>query len=57
MILKYCRSNIQDIAHNTTRFLIISQQDALPTGKDRTSIIFSIKDKMGALHAMLTPFS
>jgi chorismate mutase/prephenate dehydratase len=36
--------------------LIISQEDALPTGKDRTSIIFSIKDKMGALHAMLTPF-
>jgi len=54
--LKVLKSNIQDIAHNTTRFLIISQQDALPTGKDRTSIIFSIKDKMGALHAMLTPF-
>ena len=50
------KRNIQDIAHNTTRFLIIAQEDALPTGRDRTSIIFSIKDKMGALHAMLTPF-
>jgi len=54
--LKVLKRNIQDIAHNTTRFLIISEEDALPTGKDRTSIIFSIKDRMGALHAMLTPF-
>jgi len=50
------KRNIQDIAHNTTRFLIISTQDVPPTGKDRTSIIFSVKDKVGALHAMLTPF-
>ncbi|MCA9398702.1 MAG: prephenate dehydratase, partial [Candidatus Omnitrophica bacterium] len=48
--------NIQDIAHNQTRFLVISMQDVPPTGKDRTSILFSIKDKVGALHAMLTPF-
>jgi len=48
--------DIQDIGHNMTRFLVISTQDVLPTGKDRTSILFSIKDKMGALHAMLTPF-
>jgi chorismate mutase/prephenate dehydratase len=52
-VLKY---DIQDISHNTTRFLVISTRDALPTGKDRTSIIFSIKDKVGALYAMLTPF-
>lgn len=49
-------SNIQDIAHNSTRFLVIAQQDVPPTGSDRTSILFSIKDKVGALHAMLTPF-
>ncbi len=54
--LNVLSKNIQDIAHNTTRFLIISTQDVPPTGKDRTSIIFSIKDKVGALHAMLTPF-
>jgi chorismate mutase/prephenate dehydratase len=54
--LKVVRRNIQDISHNTTRFLIISTQDVPPTGKDRTSILFSIKDKVGALHAMLTPF-
>ena len=54
--IRVLKRNIQDIAHNTTRFLVISTQDVPPTGKDRTSIIFSIKDKMGALHAMLTPF-
>ncbi len=54
--IKVLKQNIQDVAHNTTRFLIISSQDVPATGKDRTSIIFSIKDHMGALHAMLTPF-
>lgn len=54
--IKILKHDIQDIAHNTTRFLVISTQDVPPTGKDRTSIIFSIKDKVGALHAMLTPF-
>lgn len=49
-------SNIEDIAHNTTRFLVISTQDVPPTRHDRTSIVFSIKDKVGALHDMLQPF-
>ncbi|MBI5150164.1 MAG: prephenate dehydratase [Candidatus Omnitrophica bacterium] len=50
------RTNIQDIAHNTTRFLVLATHDVPPTGRDRTTILFSIKDKVGALHAMLTPF-
>lgn len=54
--LRIIRNNIQDVAHNTTRFLVLSQDDVPPTGKDRTSILFSIKDRVGALHAMLTPF-
>lgn len=54
--LKIVKANIQDIAHNTTRFLVISKQDVPQTGHDRTSVMFSIKDKVGALHAMLTPF-
>ncbi|HLF17677.1 MAG TPA: prephenate dehydratase [Candidatus Omnitrophota bacterium] len=49
--------DIQDIPHNMTRFLVLAVQDVPPTGKDRTSILFSIKDKVGALHAMLTPFT
>ena len=54
--LKVLAANIQDMAHNTTRFFIISVQDAAPSGCDRTSILFSIKDKVGALYAMLKPF-
>lgn len=50
------KANVQDTAHNTTRFLVIAAQDVSPTGKDRTSILFSIKDKMGALYSMLKPF-
>ena len=50
------RKGIQDIAHNTTRFLVLGTQDTAPTGNDRTSILFSIKDKVGALYSMLKPF-
>ncbi len=55
--LPIVRSNIEDIAHNITRFLVLAAHDAPRTGKDRTTILFSIKDKVGALHAMLTPFA
>ncbi len=48
--------NISDLAHNATRFCVVGPESAKPTGKDRTSLVFSIKDKVGALHAMLTPF-
>jgi len=54
--LTILKKNIQDSAHNITRFLVISTMDVPPTGSDRTSLVFSIKDKVGALHAMLTPF-
>jgi chorismate mutase / prephenate dehydratase len=55
--LEVIASNIQDIAHNTTRFLVISTHDVPATGHDRTSILFSIKDRVGALHKMLLPFA
>lgn len=54
--LRVVVENIYDTAHNTTRFFVIGQSDAAPTGKDRTSILFSIKDKVGALYNMLQPF-
>ena len=54
--LTILKKNIQDRAHNVTRFLILSNTDTPSTGRDRTSLVFSIKDKVGALHAMLTPF-
>ena len=54
--LPVLKANIQDIAHNMTRFLVLATHDVPPTGRDRTTVLFSIKDKVGALHAMLTPF-
>ncbi len=47
---------IEDSPHNITRLLIIGKQEAEPTGNDKTSIVFSMKDKVGALHDVLTPF-
>lgn len=54
--LTILRKNIQDSQHNITRFLVISKNLVPPTGRDRTSLVFSIKDRVGALHAMLSPF-
>ena len=54
--LKNLYRAIQDSAHNVTRFLVIGKYDAMPTKEDKTSIMFSVKDKAGALHDMLVPF-
>ena len=48
--------NIEDYANNTTRFLIIGQQDTPSCGSDKTSIIVEVNNKPGALLALLTPF-
>lgn len=50
--------DIQDVKTNVTRFVVIGQQDAAPTGNDKTSIAFTMdKDVPGALHATLSPFA
>jgi chorismate mutase/prephenate dehydratase len=54
--LKILASSIEDNANNATRFLVISRTEAKPTQKDKTSIVFEIKDKVGALHDILVPF-
>lgn len=48
---------IEDQKDNITRFLIIGHQSPPPSGNDKTSIMFSIKDEPGALKRLLTPFS
>ena len=48
--------SIQDASTNTTRFLILAKEPAKTTGKDKTSIMVSIKDKPGALQDVLDPF-
>ncbi len=48
--------DIQDNAANATRFLVLGRQCSPPTGNDRTSIMFSIMDRVGALYRALAPF-
>jgi chorismate mutase/prephenate dehydratase len=48
--------DIQDNAANATRFLVLGRQCSPATGKDRTSIMFSIADQVGALYRALAPF-
>lgn len=47
---------IQDNAVNATRFLVLGRTCSPPTGNDRTSLMLSIKDEVGALHQTLAPF-
>ena len=54
--LKIICENIEDIANNVTRFLVISKEDAKPTGDDKTSILFSTAHKAGALADVLDVF-
>jgi chorismate mutase/prephenate dehydratase len=55
--LRAVRRNIEDRRDNVTRFIVISRREHEPTGEDTTSILFSIKDRVGALHDILLPFS
>ncbi len=55
--LKVVRSRIEDQVNNVTRFLVISHKAAEPTGNDKTSILFSVKDEPGILYRMLEPFA
>ena len=54
--LKILARSIQDYSHNTTRFLVVGETEPKPTRNDKTSIMFSIKDRIGALHDMPVPF-
>ncbi|MFH1613494.1 MAG: prephenate dehydratase [Planctomycetota bacterium] len=47
---------IEDITNNVTRFLVISKEDAKPTGDDKTALLFSTAHKAGALADVLNVF-
>jgi chorismate mutase/prephenate dehydratase len=48
--------HIEDHPDNTTRFLVIGREEVPPSGRDKTSIIVSSRNKPGALFALLDPF-
>jgi chorismate mutase/prephenate dehydratase len=51
-------SDIQDNPNNVTRFVVIGQPNraAKPTGNDKTSLMFGVQDRPGALYDCLLPF-
>ena len=55
--LSVLQRRIEDHPNNFTRFLTIGRKSAPPTAADKTSVLFSIKDRVGALHRMLLPFA
>ena len=54
--LRVLRDGIQDRVQNATRFIVIGQSDAPPSGNDKTSVVFSTAHKKGALRAVLEIF-
>ena len=56
--LDVVRESVEDNPRNTTRFLVISgkSRESAPTGTDKTSICFAIRDRVGALYDSLLPF-
>ena len=54
--LKPAALRIEDSPDNATRFLVIGHQVPKPCGRDKTSVMFSVKDRVGALYDVLQPF-
>jgi chorismate mutase/prephenate dehydratase len=54
--LRIVCENIEDTPNNITRFLVLSREDAKPTGEDKTAILFSTAHKAGALADVLEVF-
>jgi prephenate dehydratase len=53
--LKVLRANVEDKAHNATRFFVLHKHDD-PRG-ERTAILASVPHKPGGLYEFLTPFA
>jgi chorismate mutase/prephenate dehydratase len=50
-------THIQDLARNITRFAVIGSITTSASGRDRTSIVFSVANKAGAVHEALEPLA
>lgn len=50
-------ANIEDDPRNTTRFLVIGNQEVAASGKDKTSLVMSAPNRPGAVHDLLVPFA
>lgn len=48
--------NIEDHPDNTTRFLVIGCQKVAASGRDKTTLLVSTRNRPGALYELLEPF-
>jgi len=55
--LNELRSNIEDEPNNTTRFLVVGDQEVPKSGFDMTSLMLAAPNKPGALHRLIEPFA
>ncbi len=49
--------NIEDSQENHTRFFVLGKEDSPPTGRDRTSVLFSVQHRPGSLQEALEVLS
>ena len=54
--LRILSTNIEDNPDNKTRFLVIGRQKVGPSGRDKSSILVSMRNEAGALYRVLGPF-
>lgn len=55
--LKVLTANIEDNPDNTTRFLVIGKLETEPSGRDKTSLLVSGRNRPGSLYRLLAPFA
>jgi len=55
--LKIIAENIQDVAHNVTRFLVLGRAPSGRSGRDKTSLLFALPERAGVLHGALSLFA
>jgi len=55
--LRILARNIEDQPNNTTRFVVIGHDAPLSSGRDKTSLAMSARNRPGAMHELLTPFA
>jgi len=55
--MKIIAREIEDNPNNFTRFFVLAKKDSSPSGNDKTSIVFSTKDRPGALYEVLGELS
>ena len=55
--LEFVNRSIQDDPSNRTRFIVLGEYRCSATGSDQTSLILSVPDRAGAVHALIEPLA